>query len=108
MYILKATYQINPKIALLQFDFWFDTIEFSHMGHFPQDRENEQNLSEFFCFWSFTVTKRFDLFKFSQLFWRDYVRWSLQILSFTLQQARKLQDAQAEKLRSLQAKKLTW
>ena len=31
------------------------TIEVSvsiriHMGHFPQDGENEQNLSEFFCF----------------------------------------------------------
>ena len=22
----------------------------AHMGHFPQDGENEQNLSEFFCF----------------------------------------------------------
>ena len=50
-----------------------------HMGHFPQDGENEQNVS---FFWSFTVTKRFDFFKFSQLFWRDYVRWSLKILSF--------------------------
>ena len=37
------------------------------MGHFPQDGENEQNLSDFF-FWSFTVTKRFDFLKFSQLF----------------------------------------
>ena len=34
----------------------------------------------FSFFWSFTVTKRFDLFKFSQLFWRDYVRWSLKII----------------------------
>ena len=57
----------------------------AHMGHFPQDGENEQNLSFFFYFWSFTVTKRFDFFKFSQLFWRDYVRCSLKILSFTLQ-----------------------
>ena len=57
----------------------------SYMGYFPQDGENEQNLSEIFCFWSFTVTKRFDFFKFSQLFWRDYVRGSLKILSFTLQ-----------------------
>ena len=57
----------------------------TYMGHFPQDGENEQNLSDFFCFWSFTVTKRFDFLKFSQLFWRDYVRWSLKILSFTLQ-----------------------
>ena len=32
-------------------------------------------------FWSFTVTKRFDFFKFSQLFWKDYVHWSLKILS---------------------------
>ena len=23
---------------------------FAHMGHFPQDGENEQNMSEFFCF----------------------------------------------------------
>ena len=44
----------------------------AHMGHFPQDGENEQNMSDFF--WSFTVTKRFDFLKFSQLFWRDYVR----------------------------------
>ena len=48
-----------------------------HMGRCPQDGENEQNLSEFFVVWSFTVTKRFDFFKFSQLFWRDYVRWFL-------------------------------
>ena len=53
-----------------------------HMGHFPQDGKKEQNVSFFFFFWSFTVTKRFDFFKFSQLFWRDYVRWSLKILSF--------------------------
>ena len=36
-------------------------------------------------FWSFTLTKRFDFFKFSQLFWRDYVCYSLKILLFTLQ-----------------------
>ena len=40
----------------------------SYMGSFPQDGENEQNLSYFFFLWSFTVTKRFYFFKFSQLF----------------------------------------
>ena len=57
----------------------------SYIGSFPQDGENEQNLSFFSFFWSFTVTKRFDFYKFSQLFWRDYVRYSLKILSFALQ-----------------------
>ena len=33
-------------------------------------------------FWSFTVTKRLDFFKFSQLFWRDFVRGTLKILLF--------------------------
>ena len=56
-----------------------------YMGHFPQDGKNEQNVSFFSFFWSFTVTKRFDFLKFSQLFWRDYVRCSLKILLFTLQ-----------------------
>ena len=58
----------------------------SYMGSFPQDGEKEQNLSYFFFLWSFTVTKRFYFFKFSQLFWRDYVRCSLKILSFWSQQ----------------------
>ena len=39
---------------------------YTWIGQIAQDRENGQNLSEFF-FGSFTVTKRFD-FKFSQLF----------------------------------------
>ena len=31
IFSVKATYHTNPKIALLPFDFWFDTIEFIHM-----------------------------------------------------------------------------
>ena len=50
-----------------------------HMGHFPQDGENEQNLS-FFSFFEASLWPNG-----SQLFWRDYVRCSLKILSFTLQ-----------------------
>ena len=38
----------------------------SQMGQIAQDGENGQNLSLFF--WSFTVTKQFDFFKFSELF----------------------------------------
>ena len=52
---------------------------------FPRTGKMSKICLIFFCFWSFTVTKRFDFFKFSQLFYRDYVRWSLKILSFTLQ-----------------------
>ena len=32
-------------------------------------------------FWSFALTKRFD-FKIPQLFWKDFVLWSLKIISF--------------------------
>jgi len=53
-----------------------------HMGSSAQDGENEQYLSLFLFFWSFTVAKRFDFLKFRQLFWRDFVRWSLKILLF--------------------------
>ena len=68
---------IDSKLLLLpELDFHYHGVECgysqAHMGHFPQDGENEQNVSSFF--WSFTVIKRFDFFKFSQLFWRDYVR----------------------------------
>ena len=37
------------------------------MGSSAQDGENEQYLSDFFFFWSFTVAKRFDFLKFRQL-----------------------------------------
>ena len=46
----------------------------THLGQIPQDGKNEQYVALFFNFWRFTVTKRLDFFKFSQLFWRDYVR----------------------------------
>ena len=36
----------------------------------------------FSIFWSSAVTKRFDFFNFSQLFWRNFVRYILKILSF--------------------------
>ena len=45
-----------------------------HMGSSAQDGENEQYLSLFLFFWSFTVAKRFDFLKFRQLFWRDFDR----------------------------------
>ena len=54
-------------------------------GSFSPGRGKWAKSVLFSFFWSFTVTKRFDFFKFSQLFWRDYVRCSLKILSFTLQ-----------------------
>ena len=57
----------------------------TYMGQIPQDGNFGPNVVLFFNFWRFTVTKRLDFFKFSQLFWRDYVRYSLKILSFTLQ-----------------------
>ena len=50
------------------------------MGQFLQDGKNEQTLSKKNIFWRFTVTKRFDFFNFSQLFWRDFVLWSLKIV----------------------------
>ena len=46
-----------------------------HMGQFLQDGKNEQTLSKKKFFWSSTVTKRFDRFNFSQLFWRDFALW---------------------------------
>ena len=58
---------------------------FSTYGSFSPGRGKWAKSVIFFYFWSFTVTKRFDFFKFSQLFWRDYVRYSLKILSFTPQ-----------------------
>ena len=53
-------------------EFW------THIGQIPQDGENEQNVA-FFFFWSSTLTKRFDFFKFS----RDFVRCILEILFFS-------------------------
>ena len=44
------------------------------MGQIPQDGKNEQYVALFLNFWRFTVTKWLDFFKFSQLFWREYVR----------------------------------
>ena len=52
----------------------YSNIKKGHMGQIPQDGKNEQYVALFFNFWRFTVTKRLDFFKFSQLFWRDYVR----------------------------------
>ena len=49
-------------------------LDYIYMGQIPQDGKNEQYVALFFNFWRFTVTKRLDFFKFSQLFWRDYVR----------------------------------
>ena len=63
------------KVAKLSSTAEHDICHIHHMGHFPQDGENEQNVSFFSFFWSFTVTKRFDFLKFSQLFWRDCARW---------------------------------
>ena len=52
-------------------DWWHHVMDQSKMCHI------------FFYFWSFTVTQRFDFFfKFSQLFWRDFVAYRLKILSF--------------------------
>ena len=53
-----------------------------HMGQFPQDRENGQNVAFFYFLWSSAVTKRFDFFNFSQLFWTDFARGILKIFSF--------------------------
>ena len=44
-----------------------------HMGQFLQNGKNDQTLSKKNIFCCFTVTKRFDFFNFSQLFWRDFV-----------------------------------
>ena len=41
---------------------------------FPRTGKMSNMWHFFFNFWRFTVTKRLDFFKFSQLFWRDYVR----------------------------------
>ena len=35
-----------------------------------------------FIFWSSAVTKVFDFFNFSQLFWRDFAHWILKMFSF--------------------------
>ena len=49
------------------------------MGQFPQDGRNGQNVAFFLFSCSSAVTKRFDFFTFSQLFWRDFVRYSLKM-----------------------------
>ena len=53
-----------------------------HMGQFLQDGKNDQFLSKKNIFCRFTVTKRFDFFNFSQLFWRDFVLYILKIVLF--------------------------
>ena len=70
-----------PKISLAAIIFHHEGA----YGSFSPGRGKWAKSVIFFYFWSFTVTKRFDFFKFSQLFWRDYVRCSLKILSFTPQ-----------------------
>ena len=50
------------------------TPDNAHMGQFPQDGKNDQNVAFFFFFWSFVVTKRFDFFNFSQLFCIHFAR----------------------------------
>ena len=42
------------------------------MGQIPQDGENGKNVPFFLIFWSSTVTKQYDFFKFSQLFSRYF------------------------------------
>ena len=54
------------------------------MGQFPQDRENGQNVAFFLFFWSSSVTKRFDFFNSSQLFWGDFVRYNLKMFVLVL------------------------
>ena len=46
------------------------------MGQFPQDGENWSKCGIVFIFWSSVVTKQFDFFKLSQMFWRDLACWS--------------------------------
>ena len=53
-------WQVIARAPLTSLFFYVYVWPYVYMGHFPQDGENEQNLSEFFFFWSFTVTKRFD------------------------------------------------
>ena len=50
------------------------------MGQFPQDGENGQNVA----FFSSAVTKRFDFFNFSQLFWRYFRFWKCFVLVLPL------------------------
>ena len=54
----------------------------AYMGQFLQDGKNDQTLSKKNIFCRFTVTKRFDFFNFSQLFWRDFVLYILKIVLF--------------------------
>ena len=44
---------------------------------FPRTGKMSNMWHFFFNFWSFTVTKRLDFFKFYQLFWRDFVLYTL-------------------------------
>ena len=57
-------------------------VHSSQVGQFLQDGKNDQTLSKKNIFCRFTVTKRFDFFNFSQLFWRDFVRCILKIVLF--------------------------
>ena len=56
-----------------------DDLRGSHLGQFPQDGENGQNVAFFHNFWSSAVTKWFDRLNFSQLFWRDFAGLILKI-----------------------------
>ena len=53
-----------------------------YIGHFLQGGKKVQIMSKNNYSWNFTVTKRCDFFKVSQLFWRASVPYSLKILSF--------------------------
>ena len=54
----------------------------SYMRQIPQDGENDQNVAFFLFFEALLWPNGLIFFNFSQLFWRDFVRYSLKILLF--------------------------
>ena len=63
---------IKVELCYFSLDQWEIRI---HMGQFLQDGKNDQTSSKKNIFCRFIVTKRFDFFNFSQLFWRDFVHF---------------------------------
>ena len=60
----------------------YGSLIYTHIGQFPQDGENGQSVTTLKKNWNSAVTKRFDFFNFSQLFWRDFACWILKMFSF--------------------------
>ena len=77
---LLSKKRVSTTLASVPKSGWQKKLQkVSQMGQFPQDGGNGQNVA---FFWFSAVIKRFDFFNFSQLFWRDFACWILNVFSF--------------------------